>query len=86
MAGSATFTIVLSRPTISRLMQQIASTSKRRRRGNSGIRTSSRAGPASPAPATAGVTRDSHHRDLSATRAPGTTVGQIQLLEIHWCK
>jgi hypothetical protein len=68
-------------------MQQIASTSRRRRRVNSGIRPSSRAGQASPAPATADVIRDSHHRDLGALvvaeALPGT---KIQPIEIHWRK
>ncbi len=36
MDGSATFTIVLSSPTMNRLMQQMASTSRRRRRLSSG--------------------------------------------------
>jgi hypothetical protein len=36
MAGSAMFTIVLSRPTMNRLDEQITSTSRRRRRLSSG--------------------------------------------------
>jgi hypothetical protein len=36
MAGSAMFTIVLSRPTMNKLDEQITSTSRRRRRLSSG--------------------------------------------------
>jgi hypothetical protein len=37
MAGSAMFTIVLSRPTMNRLMQQMARTSMRRRGLSAGV-------------------------------------------------
>jgi hypothetical protein len=47
MEGRATLTIVLSSPTISRLMQQIARMRYRRRRLGSGIPTSASVGTSS---------------------------------------